>query len=74
MDRRERYFLEENGVNKELSLEQMFQDRVQLSYVGAEMTPSAEELLLESDEARTWKKGRKGCLLLWNPWMMLTES
>ena len=56
MDRRERYFFEENGVNKELSLEQMSQDRVQLSYVGAEMTPSAEELLLESDEARTWKK------------------
>ena len=56
MDRRERYLLEENGVNKELSLEQMSQDRVQLSYVGAEMAPSAEELLLESDEARTWKK------------------
>ena len=46
MDRRERYFFEENGVNKELSLEQMSQDRVQLSYVGAEMAPSAEELLL----------------------------
>ncbi len=56
MDRRERYFFEENGVNKELSLEQMSQDRVQLSYVGTEMTPSVEELLLESDEARTWKK------------------
>ena len=45
MDRRERYFFEENGVNKELSLEQMSQDRVQLSYVGAEMTPRAVDVL-----------------------------
>lgn len=56
MDRRERYLLEESGAGRELSLEQMIQDRVQLSYVGAETPPSAEELFLESDEARTWKK------------------
>lgn len=56
MDRRERYLTEDAPAGKLLSLDQMKDDGVQLDYVGAGATPSAEDSFLETEDAGETEK------------------
>ena len=62
-DRRERYLLEEQSAGKLLSLEQMAEDDLLPSYVGMGVAPSAEEEVLEREQAQRFAE-RKQVLLL----------
>ncbi len=62
-DRRERYLLEEQSAGKLLSLEQMAENGLLPCFVGAEAAPSAEEEVLEQEEAQHLAE-RKQILLL----------
>ena len=62
-DRRERYLLEEQSAGKSLSLEQMEEDDLLPGYVGAEMVPSTEEIVLEREKTQELAE-RKQVLLL----------
>lgn len=62
-DRRERYLLEEQSAGKLLSLEQMAEDGLLPCFVGAEAAPSAEEEVLEREQAQHLAE-RKHILLL----------
>lgn len=56
MDRRERYLMEDAPTGKLLSLDQMKEDGVQLDYVGADATPSAEDSFLKTEDAEETEK------------------
>lgn len=62
-DRRERYLLEEQSAGKLLSLEQMAEDGMFPCFAGAEAAPSAEEEVLEREQAQCLAE-RKQILLL----------
>ncbi len=51
MDRRERYLSEDAPTDKVLSLEQMVEDGVQFTFVGAEVIPDVADTYLESLDA-----------------------
>ena len=59
MDRRERYLSEDTTSGKVLSLDQMAEDDVHMDYVGAEVSPSAEECCLELEDKRIWRERRQ---------------
>ena len=62
-DRRERYLLEEQSSGKLLSLDQMAENDLLLSYVGAEAAPSAEDEVMDREQIRDLAEAKQVLLL-----------
>ena len=62
-DRRERYLLEEQASGKLLSLDQMAENDLLPSYVGAEAAPSAEDEVIDREQMRDLAEAKQVLLL-----------